>query len=130
MSRTRMTAGGGRAVEVEPERLAGWYDRFAARHGGIAGTEITPDLVRVTAADGAEASAEVPFGPLAATDLAGFVDHVLRPRRIALLLVRLGGHSLGVAEGERVVLSRTGRKSGARQELRRRVVAAAVRPSP
>jgi hypothetical protein len=105
-----MTAGGGRAVEVEPERLAGWFDRFATRHGGIARTGLTEDLVRVTAGDGAEASVEVPFGPLAATDLAGFVDHVLRPRRIALLLVRLGGHSLGVAEGDRVVLSRTDRK--------------------
>ncbi|MET0234965.1 MAG: acVLRF1 family peptidyl-tRNA hydrolase [Kibdelosporangium sp.] len=110
MSRTRMTAGGGRAVEVEPDRLAGWFDRFAARHGGIADTEITADVVRVTAGDGAQASAEVPFGPLVALDLAGFVDHVRRPRRIALLLVRLGGHSLGVAEGERVVLSRTDRK--------------------
>ena len=35
MARTRDVAGGGRAIEVEPERLLGWFDRFAARHGGL-----------------------------------------------------------------------------------------------
>jgi hypothetical protein len=105
-----MAAGGGRAVEIEPERVQGWLDRFAERHQGIAGTGFTPHLVRVTATDGAEATIEVPYGPLAARDLAGFVEHLLTPRRIALLLVRLGGHSLGIAEGGRVLLSRTDRK--------------------
>lgn len=105
-----MAAGGGRAVEVEPERLRGWFDRFAERHQGIARTEVSFRVVRVTANDGASATAEVPFGPLEAAGLDGFIEHVLRPRRIALLLVRLGGHSVGVADGGVVTVSRTDRK--------------------
>lgn len=105
-----MVAGGGRAVEVEPERVQGWFDRFAERHQGIARTELSPHEVRVTAADGALATVEVPFGPLVAGSFEGFVEHLLRPRRIGLLLVRLGGHSIGVAEGGRVTVSRTDRK--------------------
>jgi hypothetical protein len=105
-----MVAGGGRAVEVEPERVRGWFDRFAARHQGIEGTVFGPSEVIVTASDGAVATVQVPFGPLAAMDLDGFIEHLVKPRRIALLLVRLGGHSLGIAEGGRVVVSRTDRK--------------------
>jgi VLRF1 release factor-like protein len=105
-----MVAGGGRAVEVEPERVRGWFDRFAARHQGIEGTAFGPCEVIVTASDGAVATVQVPFGPLAAADLDGFIEHLVKPRRVALLLVRLGGHSLGIAEGGRVVVSRTDRK--------------------
>ncbi|WNV84295.1 acVLRF1 family peptidyl-tRNA hydrolase [Umezawaea sp. Da 62-37] len=103
MSRTREVPGGGLAVEVEPERLAGWFDRFAERHGGVARTVVVADHVRVEAADGTRAEVDVPFGPLAdvgewprlAVD--GLVAHALVPRRIGLLLVRLGGHSVGIA---------------------------------
>ncbi|WP_326834008.1 acVLRF1 family peptidyl-tRNA hydrolase [Amycolatopsis rhabdoformis] len=143
----RSVAGGGRAVEIAPERLAGWFDRFAARNDGVETTELSPASVRVLAGNGATATATVPFGPLPlpvgdadptgdtdpatrtdratdrdlATDPAAvahtvaglavepLVAHVLVPRLIALLLVRLGGHSLGLAHGGRVVLSRTDR---------------------
>jgi hypothetical protein len=97
-------------VEVEPERVQGWFDRFAERHQGIARTELTPHEVTVTATDGTRATAEVPFGPLVADSLAGFIEHLLRPRKIALLLVRLGGHSIGIAEGGLVTVSRTDSK--------------------
>jgi hypothetical protein len=109
-------AGGGRAVEVEPERVAGWYDRFGARHGGVAGTVRSPDTVVVSAADGASATCAVPYGPLADTGSAAglavgpLVDHLLAARRIGLLLVRLGGHSVGVARDGVVERSRTGRR--------------------
>jgi hypothetical protein len=115
MSRTRAVAGGGRAVEVEPERVSGWFDRFAERHGGVEHREISPGLVRVAAVDGATASVIVPFGPLIpppdsrlAVDV--LVTHLLKPRRIGLLLVRLGGHSIGIAYDGKIELSRTDRR--------------------
>jgi hypothetical protein len=115
VSPARPVTGGGRAVEVEPERVAGWFSRFAGRHGGIAERVVTAELVRVIAADGASATVNVPFGPLVppgdarlAVDV--LVLHLLRPRRIGLLLVRLGGHSVGIAFDGRVEVSRTDRR--------------------
>ncbi|WP_433869335.1 acVLRF1 family peptidyl-tRNA hydrolase [Saccharopolyspora sp. CA-218241] len=116
MSRVRELPGGGRAVEVEPERLVGWFERFAARHGGVERTALTGARVEVRAADGAAAGVAVPFGPLptAPAEHAGLavdalVDHLRAPRRIGLVLVRRGAHSVGVAEGGRVVRSNTDR---------------------
>ena len=48
-------AGGGRAVEVEPERLVGWFARFAERHGGPLAVGGTAGHLRFRAADGATA---------------------------------------------------------------------------
>ncbi|GGM62690.1 hypothetical protein GCM10012275_36780 [Longimycelium tulufanense] len=117
MSRVRQVAGGGRAVEVEPERLSGWFDRFADRHGGVVRTERSPRRVVVHASDGARAEVAVPFEPLATAtgEVPGLaveplVTHLLRPRRIGLVLVRLGGFSVGVAQGSRVVASATDRR--------------------
>ncbi|MGH3755123.1 MAG: acVLRF1 family peptidyl-tRNA hydrolase [Pseudonocardiaceae bacterium] len=115
MSRTRELAAGGRAVEVEPERLAGFLDRFAAGHGGAVVTTVTPQQVDVTAVDGWTASVAVPFGPLSAQpgQRAGLavddlVEHLMVPRTIGLLLVRLGGYSVGVARAGVVLTSGTG----------------------
>ena len=115
MSRTRELAGGGRAVEVEPERLAGFLERFAAGHGGAVTTTVPPQRVEVAAGDGATASILVPFGPLAAPaaqriGLAAedLVDHLMVPRTVGLLLVRLGGYSVGIARAGVVITSSTG----------------------
>ncbi|MGK3203520.1 acVLRF1 family peptidyl-tRNA hydrolase [Amycolatopsis sp. MEPSY49] len=109
MAKARQVSGGGRAVEVPPERLAGWFERFAASHGGIVATSGAPREVRVTAADGATATATVPFGPLEEPSVDTLVAHALRPRTIALVLVRRGGHSVGVARDGRIEVSRTDR---------------------
>jgi hypothetical protein len=109
MAKARQVAGGGRAVDVPPERLAGWFARFAERHGGIVSTSGTGDEVRVRAADGSTATATVPFGPLEEPSVDALVAHALAPRRIALVLVRLGGHSVGIAHDGRVEVSRTDR---------------------
>lgn len=115
MSRTRELAGGGRAVEVEPERLVGFLERFTAGHGGALTTTVSPQRVEVAAADGWLASMPVPFGPiptrsgehagLAVDDL---LDHLMVPRTIGLLLVRLGGYSIGIARSGVVLTSSTG----------------------
>lgn len=112
--RAREVAGGGRAVEVTPERLAGWFERFAERNGGVRGTTCDGRTVVVHAEDGTTATVEVPFGDLPAgehqgLDVGALIEHLVRPRRLGLVLTRLGAHSVGVAEGARVVVSRTGR---------------------
>jgi hypothetical protein len=102
-------AGGGHWVEVAPERLAGWLDRFADRHGPLTWTR-SPDTVVATAADGATADCRVPFPPLAPTGptAASLVTHALRPRRVGVLLVRLGGYAAGVFDGAALTASKVG----------------------
>jgi hypothetical protein len=97
----RPAAGGGRWVSVSPERLQRWLDGFAARHGPVARTS-TADHVRLVAEDGAVAEVEVPFPPLTV----GLLEHVLRDRRVGVLLVRLGGCACGVFDGPRLVASK------------------------
>jgi hypothetical protein len=98
-------------------RVSGWFQRFGERHRAVLCTEITGDTVTVRATDGAVATVTVPFPPLVAPTgerpglaVAELQAHLLVPRRIGLLLVRLGGHSIGVAEAGRVLVSTTDRK--------------------
>ena len=87
-------------MDVAPERLQRWLDNFAERHGPISWTSPS----RAVAADGAVAEVEVPFGPL----VGDLVTHCSAVRRIGLVLVRLGGHAVGVAEGPKLVISKVG----------------------
>ncbi|HEY2763589.1 MAG TPA: acVLRF1 family peptidyl-tRNA hydrolase [Pseudonocardiaceae bacterium] len=112
---SRELAAGGRAVEVEPERLAEFLDRFAAGHGGVVSTTVGPQRVDVVAGDGWTAAVPVPFGPLAAQPgqregiaVDELLDHLMATRTIGLLLVRLGGYSVGIARAGMVLTSSTG----------------------
>lgn len=99
-----------RVVEVAPERLAGWLAGFADRHGPTT-WQATAGQVIGTASDGAVAACAVPFPPLSvdpADPCAALVAHALRPRRVGVLLVRLGGYAAGVFEGARLVTSKVG----------------------
>jgi hypothetical protein len=101
---------GGRRVEVAPERVPGWLTRFAERHGEVTAVATAEEVV-VTAADGAVARLQVPFPPLTvdpASPDRGIAAHVLRPRRVGVLLVRLGGHAVGVFDGDRLEVSKVG----------------------
>jgi len=113
-------AGGGRWVDVAPERLARWVATFAERHGAIA---IEPGRLAVTfrAADGAAAECHPPFPPLPApaggawpddpVDLAGLIAaHAAVDRTVGVFLVRLGGFAAGVFTGSppRLVSSKVG----------------------
>ena len=98
---TRPAAGGGRWVSVAPERLQRWLDGFAARHGQVS-RSFDDTVVRLLAEDGSTAEVEVPFPPLTG----GLVEHVLRDRRVGVLLVRLGGCACGVFDGPRLVASK------------------------
>lgn len=86
---------------VSPERLAGWAERFAARHGGA-----TWDAAVLRGGDGASAEVDIPFPP-ARGDV---VAHCAAPRRVGVLLVRLGGHAAGVFDGDRLVASKVGHR--------------------
>lgn len=132
----RPAAGGGRWVEVAPGRLRGWLDGFVRRHGPATGvvesrgdgrdavSGTADEIMRFTAADGAVAECHVPFPPLtrpspesppdtgsghpfdALADL--LVTHAEAERRVAVLLVRLGGHAAGIFHGDRLVVSKVG----------------------
>jgi hypothetical protein len=99
--------GAARWVEVSPERLAGWLDSFAQRHGDVT-SEAGPAVVTFRAADGAVAECHVPFPPLPAPTadgggVAGTAEriraHALAERTVGVLLVRLGGYAAGVFTG-------------------------------
>jgi hypothetical protein len=120
-------AGGGRWVEVPPERLVSWVAMFAQRHGGAAPVgPVTRDgsgvAVTFTAADGATAECHPPFPPalagtgthLVADEMRaaaeGLAADAAADRTVGVLLVRLGGYAVGVFAGSppRLVSSKTG----------------------
>ncbi len=58
--------------------------------------------------DGAIATLTVGFGPIPEPTLEGALAHLDVDRRVILLLARKGGYAVGIAEGERLVASKTG----------------------
>src|SRR3954470_113562 len=92
-----------REVTVAAERLERWLSGSGERHGEVR-TTAGPETVEIVGADGSRAWVEVPFPPLAGD----VVEHVRRPRRIGVLLVRRGGYAAGVFEGTALVASKVG----------------------
>ena len=122
-------AGGGRWVEVPPERLVSWIVTFAQRHGGVKGSgPVTRDgsVVTFTAEDGATAECHPPFPPVppgegtapedatpeavARAAAEALAAHAAADRTVGVLLVRLGGYAVGVFTGSppRLIDSKTG----------------------
>lgn len=124
-----------RLVEVAPERLPGWVERFTASHGPVS-LAAAPERLVLTGDDGEVADLEVPWPPLvlpggASTDEAVAVlsDHAARPRTALLVLVRRGGWAVGLARagvvleglgGTRYVQSRTAAGGWSQQRYARR----------
>ena len=109
--------GGGRWVEVAPQRLVTWVVSFADRHPGVTAAATGPEVVTFTAAGGAVAECHVPFPPLsgdvpaaAVAAAAVIVSHMQAPRTVGVLLVRLGGYAAGVFTGSppRLAASKVG----------------------
>jgi hypothetical protein len=105
-------------VDVPPERLARWVDAFAARHGPAV-AEPCPGVVVLRASDGAAAACHPPFPPLPqpgegqqdpARQAELMAAHAAADRTVGVLLVRLGGHAVGVFTGNppRLAASKTG----------------------
>ena len=114
-------AGGGRWVDVPPERLVPWIVTFSQRHGeGTVSRDEAGVTVTFNAADGAAAECHPPFPPLQragrqddddpAAVAAAIVAHAAADRTVGGLLVRLGGYAVGVFAGSppRLVSSKTG----------------------
>jgi hypothetical protein len=112
-------AGGGRWVEVPPERLMSWITTFGRRHDGISlvADDDGGGSLTFTAADGAIAECHPPFPPFRASGESGgpgaaeaMVAHAVANRTVGVLLVRLGGYAAGVFAGSppQLVSSKTG----------------------
>ncbi|HLU32431.1 MAG TPA: acVLRF1 family peptidyl-tRNA hydrolase [Natronosporangium sp.] len=105
MAKSRPAAGGGRWVEVDPARLPRWLAGFRDRHGEPA-VRARDGLLVLTAADGTVAELHPPPGAAGAADLAGFLASATAHRRLGLLLARQGAAAIGVADGDRLVVSK------------------------
>jgi hypothetical protein len=103
-----------RWVDVAPERITGWIESFAERHGETM-AEPGPEVVVFRGADGTVAQCHVPFPPLASPETASIgtgtagqdiraqaaliAAHSTADRTVGVLLVRLGGYAAGVFSG-------------------------------
>ncbi len=107
MSKTE--AGVPRTVGVDGARLPRWRDGFVTRHGAATATATTTGLI-LRAVDGAVAEVFAPFtpwtppGPAADPEapddpVRSLTEHVLRERRLAVLLVRRGGYACVLLDG-------------------------------
>ena len=122
-----MSAAAGRVVEVDVDRLSGWVERFAGRHGPLRthllaggdegqGEQGPGDgrraVVVIEAGDGARAEIAIPYGPWsepAAEDpVEALLDHVRAARTVGVLLVRRGGWAVAVVADGQVVATDTG----------------------
>jgi len=105
MTTSRPAAGGGRWVDVDPDRLSRWVEGFRERHGAYA-QRPTDDGLLLAAFDGATAELYPPPGAPFADDLADFVETARSPRQLGLLLARKAAVAVGVADGSRLVTSK------------------------
>jgi peptide subunit release factor 1 (eRF1) len=102
--------------DIPPERLGRWLDRWARGHEPVARTVVAPDAVTFAGAGGATVRCEPPFPPLEPAargtydgfDPAPLLAHVDRPRTVGVVLVRLGGHAVGIFEGRTLRASKVG----------------------
>ncbi|GAA0465137.1 hypothetical protein Ade02nite_48240 [Paractinoplanes deccanensis] len=97
----RAAAGGGKWVDVAPERLPRWLENFERRHGPYRHEGLT-----LIAEDGASAAWEPPPGAPRVETLAELIAEAVRPRRLGLLLARKGAVAVGIAEGDKLVASK------------------------
>jgi hypothetical protein len=109
VARIRSAAGGGSVVDVAPERLVAWVNRFVVRNDGLAELTATADAVTIRGGDGTTAELAVPYGPMGPTDrepVEALLDHLSGLGALGLVLVRAGAYSIGACR-DRVVLSST-----------------------
>jgi hypothetical protein len=106
--KARPAAGGGRWVEISPDRLRGWLDGFYGRHDGA-----TENGLTLTGASNGDTATLHPPPGIAVGGDAGGVDALLaaiaRPPRVGLLLARKGALAVGVVDGTDVSTSKVER---------------------
>ena len=94
--------------EIPPERLERWLGRWTDLHGEVVNERTAPERLTLTASDGAVLELDPPFPPLEQPGFEGLLAHVRRERVVGVLLVRLGGHAVGVFDGDRLEVSKVG----------------------
>lgn len=105
MVKARPAAGGGRWVEISPERLKGWLDGFYGRHDGA-----TEDALTLTGvSNGDTATLHPPPGLDGVADVDALLRGIAAPPRIGLLLVRRGAAAVGVVAGTTLETSKVER---------------------
>ena len=97
----RAAAGGGKWVDVAPERLPRWLENFGTRHGAY-----TEEGLTLIAADGASATLQAPPGAGPVSTVAELITEARASRRLGLLLARKGAVAVGVADGPELVASK------------------------
>ncbi|MFI1987906.1 acVLRF1 family peptidyl-tRNA hydrolase [Actinoplanes sp. NPDC020271] len=97
----RPAAGGGKWVDVAPERLERWLANFAGRHGPY-----REEGLVLIAEDGAEATLTAPPGAGEPATVTELIVAARTPRRIGLLLARKGAVAAGIADGPELVASK------------------------
>src|SRR5687768_8462096 len=113
MTRTRAAAGGGTVVEVAPDRLVAWVNRFVVRNGGLAEIDATATVLTVRGGDGTTAELAVPYPPLSVGErepVEALLDHVRDVGVLGLVLVRAGAYSVGTCRDRVVLTSSTDRR--------------------
>jgi hypothetical protein len=131
MAKVRPAAGGGRWVDVDPERLPAWLNGFAVRHDGYRVTGVDEPAphaqvrrgadapghaqvrrganaaaLHVVAGDGSTLELYAPPGAALTTDVEAFVVEALRERRIGLLLARQASVAVGIVDGASLTTSK------------------------
>ena len=105
-----------RTVLVPGDRLSGWVERFALRNGGYTLEPApAPDgsgtgLV-LLGTNGCRAFLTPPLRPAhddPTVTLDSMADAAREPRTVALILIRRGGYSVGVARNGKLLASKTG----------------------
>lgn len=105
MVKARPAAGGGRWVEISPERVRGWLDGFYGRHDGA--TEQA--LVLTGHSNGDTATLHPPPGLADVPDVDTLLAGLRNPPRIGLLLARKGAVAAGLADGSTITVSKVER---------------------
>ena len=103
-----------RLVAVPFERVAGWIERYDARHPGSV-WRVDGSGVRADSPDGATAAFRPPFptarpDELADPDLDTVLAALLRPRHIGVVLVRRGGFAVAHVVGAELVEVKVGQR--------------------
>ncbi|WP_229075332.1 acVLRF1 family peptidyl-tRNA hydrolase [Actinoplanes sp. DH11] len=97
----RPAAGGGKWVDVAPERLPRWLENFATRHGPYRAEGLT-----LIAEDGTSATLSAPPGAGPVSTLDALIREAQASRRLGLLLARKGAVAVGIADGPELITSK------------------------
>jgi Actinobacteria/chloroflexi VLRF1 release factor len=102
--KTGPAKGGGRWVQISPQRMVSWLDGFYGRHEGVVEVGLL-----MCAANGDEATLEPTPGMPAVTTIDEFLAELKVERMLGFLLARRGAVAAGVFHGDELLASKVER---------------------